>query len=210
LLLAAREVFAERGYAGAGTNEIVQRAGVTATALYHHFGSKAGLYTAVLEDSIDTIIAGMDAAIVGCTHFLDRLDAILEALGDLGPVNRSHSPFAISAPHEVRRHPELAAATAQLRRLGGTVLGASEVGESEERAFLERLVDAGADDEAPPPRALVAVCVTLIFGVTVLSITADDEDEYRQAIEALRRTVAGMLPGQRSKSRRAAKRLDSR
>jgi AcrR family transcriptional regulator len=49
LVDAARALFAERGYAGVGTEEIVQRAGVTRGALYHHFrGGKEELFRAVL------------------------------------------------------------------------------------------------------------------------------------------------------------------
>ena len=49
LLRAARELFAEKGYAGTGTEEVVARARVTRGALYHHFGDKPGLFRAVME-----------------------------------------------------------------------------------------------------------------------------------------------------------------
>lgn len=49
VVAAARELFAEHGYAGVGTEEIVRRAGVTRGALYHHFAGKRELLEAVYE-----------------------------------------------------------------------------------------------------------------------------------------------------------------
>jgi len=49
LLAAAAEEFARHGPKGARIQAIVQRARVNERMIYHHFGSKDGLYTAVLE-----------------------------------------------------------------------------------------------------------------------------------------------------------------
>lgn len=49
LLDAARILFADVGFAAAGTVEIVGNAGLSRGALYHHFESKEGLFLAVLE-----------------------------------------------------------------------------------------------------------------------------------------------------------------
>ena len=49
LVTAARVLFAERGYASVGTEEIVQAAGVTRGALYYQYRDKAALFTAVAE-----------------------------------------------------------------------------------------------------------------------------------------------------------------
>ncbi|MEW2359378.1 TetR/AcrR family transcriptional regulator [Spirillospora sp. NPDC029432] len=50
LLRTGRSLFAARGYGGVGLAEIVEAAGVTKGALYHHFDGKAALFRAVLEE----------------------------------------------------------------------------------------------------------------------------------------------------------------
>lgn len=86
LVGAARRLFAERGYAAVGTEEIVQAAGVTRGALYHHFRrGKEELFQAVLVqvsaetttriarqaaaagDPWDELVTGIDAFLDACT-----------------------------------------------------------------------------------------------------------------------------------------------
>jgi AcrR family transcriptional regulator len=49
LLLAARTLFGERGYAATSLDEVAQAAKVTKGALYHHFEGKQELFAAVYE-----------------------------------------------------------------------------------------------------------------------------------------------------------------
>jgi AcrR family transcriptional regulator len=82
LMAAARTLFAERGYARVGTEEIVRAAGVTRGALYHHFATKAELLEAVyveIEGELtEKIVAGalsgkdpLAALRAGAEMFLD-------------------------------------------------------------------------------------------------------------------------------------------
>jgi AcrR family transcriptional regulator len=63
LLRAGRALFAERGYAEVGTEEIVARAGVTRGALYHHFVDKRDLFRTVHEELEQSLVADIGARI---------------------------------------------------------------------------------------------------------------------------------------------------
>lgn len=70
ILSSARGLFAEVGFAAATTDDIVSRFGLTRGALYHHFGSKRGLFQAVLEEvqaDLTTEVTGRAAAAPGDT-----------------------------------------------------------------------------------------------------------------------------------------------
>ena len=49
---AAAQLFARKGYASATVREIVDRAGVTKPVLYYYYGSKEGIYKAIVEDAM--------------------------------------------------------------------------------------------------------------------------------------------------------------
>jgi AcrR family transcriptional regulator len=87
LLAVATELFASRGYAAVGTEDVVREAGLTRGALYHHFTDKRELFAAVHErleqDTMAAIGSRMAAAaesgtadpvellIIGMRSFLD-------------------------------------------------------------------------------------------------------------------------------------------
>ncbi|HET9200284.1 MAG TPA: TetR family transcriptional regulator, partial [Dehalococcoidia bacterium] len=82
LMDAARDLFTERGYADTPLEEVVQRAGVTRGALYHHFKDKEDLFRAVHEqvaqgvnDRVTKAIGRAsnpwEALLFGCRAFLD-------------------------------------------------------------------------------------------------------------------------------------------
>ena len=81
VLEAARTLFAERGFAAVGLDEIATRAGVTRGAVYHHYSSKLGLFRAVhawaqaeVGDAIvratEAVSDPWEALEIGCRVFL--------------------------------------------------------------------------------------------------------------------------------------------
>jgi AcrR family transcriptional regulator len=102
LLRVARDLFAERGYAAVGTEEIVTRANVTRGALYHHFADKKDLFRAVheeleqelvasigeqiagIEDPWELVVTGVGAFLDACTDPALRQIALLDAPAVLG------------------------------------------------------------------------------------------------------------------------------
>ncbi len=78
----ARHLFATKGYAATGTEEIISELGITRGALYHQFNDKLGVFKAVIAeaygeitDYIRTQIQPLDdnweQLVVGCQAFLE-------------------------------------------------------------------------------------------------------------------------------------------
>lgn len=65
MLAAGRDLFGERGYHATSIAEIGERAGIAKSVLYHYFGSKAGLYQAIIEaetrDLLDRVAGAIPA-----------------------------------------------------------------------------------------------------------------------------------------------------
>ena len=62
IIKAAARIFAEHGYEGASIRSIVARADVNQAAINYHFGSKEGLYRAVLKLALHSLQADASAA----------------------------------------------------------------------------------------------------------------------------------------------------
>lgn len=74
ILDAAIDLFGRQGYQGTGLSAIAQEAGITASAIIHHFGSKEGLLRAVLDEHDARSAARLSAHVGrGVTGLVDAL-----------------------------------------------------------------------------------------------------------------------------------------
>ncbi|PAY23764.1 hypothetical protein CEY15_05845 [Dietzia natronolimnaea] len=129
VLDAAAETFAEREYSAVTVSEIARRAGVAHGLVFHHFGSKQGLYRAVL----DRFVENMDSAFAAGAG-ADPADAIRAGL-------RAHLCY-------VADHPELAQRLiAGGRSPDADVLEASQAGRARALEMMAELAGVDVDDD---------------------------------------------------------------
>lgn len=108
LIAAARTLFCEKGYAATGTPEVVEKAGVTRGALYHHFKDKQALFRAVVEAEASLIAEEIEGSAVSATTPLEALlhgaKAYFHAMRQPGRVRLLllEGP-AVLGPEEMRR-----------------------------------------------------------------------------------------------------------
>jgi AcrR family transcriptional regulator len=180
LIAAARELFAERGYANVGTEEIVQKAGVTRGALYHHFkGGKEELFRAVLVQlSVELMQQVMVAAGAQADPFEELVagaDAFLDAsmTPDIQRIMLIDGPAVLG--WEVWRSID------------------SEHGLGLLEAALQNAIDAGA--LAPvPARAVAHVLIAALDEAAMVVARADDQKAARKEMGM---TVRRLLDGLR-------------
>jgi AcrR family transcriptional regulator len=75
LVAAARDLFANDGYAATSLDAVAGAAGVTKGALYHHFAGKRELFRAVYEHEQEQLVAAIRAAYAAETDPWDAFEA---------------------------------------------------------------------------------------------------------------------------------------
>ena len=152
LIAAGAEVFAEKGYEGAGVAEIARRAGYTTGAIYGRFSGKAELLLAAIEahqdNELDTLFNEH--------RFEGKVTDILTTVGahlvtdELGP----NSALLLEAFMAARRDPEM-----RQRVRESLDLRRDKLAELIVEAKATGAIDASLDTEA-----LVRFCHALGFG----------------------------------------------
>jgi AcrR family transcriptional regulator len=82
ILLKALELFSAKGYDATSVREICEAAGVTKPTLYHFYGSKEGVYRAIVEGALARFQDDMIAALRAEGSLRDRLVAMAGAYVD--------------------------------------------------------------------------------------------------------------------------------
>jgi AcrR family transcriptional regulator len=179
LIVAARRLWAERGYAAVGTPEIAKASGVTRGAMYHQFADKAALFLAVVE-AVEQDVTQRLADQVVASGAQDPAGALRAA---------TDAWLGISDEQEVR----------QIVLLDAPVVlgwgGFRDVSLRYALGMTEQLLQAAMDAgqlTRRPTRALAHVLIGALDEAAMVVATSDDPDAAR---EELRGVLHELLDG---------------
>jgi AcrR family transcriptional regulator len=176
LLDAAIDLFSEVGYAAAGLGEIIERAGMTKGALYHHFDSKEALATAIIEQGSNLIRDAFRHVCESSAPAFENLIHGVFLVTDLVVSDKT----ARTAEQLTRGLAEFNSAASQVwsSRLDALTIQAR-------RASTEGDLRDGLD-----PQVLSESILNAMLGAQLLSKTADGNDH----IKGLTRSLELLLP----------------
>jgi AcrR family transcriptional regulator len=184
LIGAGRKLFARRGYADVGTEEIVGRAKVTRGALYHHFEDKRDLFRAVHEQ-VEAELTETIAAQLAAGGARDPLEVLIGGM-------RTFLDACVDP--EVQRIALMDAPA---------VLGWAEWRRVEEEyglglviAALEMAIESGAL-RRQPVRPLAHVLLAAMSEAGMLIATSDDPGAARDEVES---ALIALLEGLRARA----------
>jgi AcrR family transcriptional regulator len=176
LVAAAAEVFAEKGYDGAGVAEIARRAGYTTGAIYGRFTGKAELLLAAIEARSESELDQL----FNEHRFEGKVTDILTTVGshlvtdELGP----NSALLLEAFMAARRDPEMARRVRESLDLRGDKLA----------ELVTEAQATGAIDPSLDREAVVRFCHALGFGFLLfraIELDLPDPEPWQQLISHL-------------------------
>jgi AcrR family transcriptional regulator len=179
LVMAAAEVFAERGYEGTRVQEIVRRAGLSTGAIYTNFRNKADLLLAAVGTAeVDSLFATIELA-------GDAADGLRHAGHELPTARRDTRPLLFETMVAARRDPEVAALLRRrLMKFRSLMAHAVAAGQRDGSVAADVDVDAAAE-----------FCQALGMGFLLMEAVGlphSDETAWRQLIDRL---VDSITPG---------------
>ncbi|MEU7306228.1 TetR family transcriptional regulator [Streptomyces sp. NPDC007206] len=164
ILAAATEEFAAHGFAGARVATIATRAPANPRMIYAYFGSKEGLFRAVIERAV---LQMQDAVTLDATDLPAYAQAVFDAC-------KKHPHLVRLALWQGLELPGLSHEIAPVRRAN-----------EEKTAAIRRAQLAGQVNDTLPAAQLLDAILTLTYGNLVLAQGIGDYSDARRACLAL-------------------------
>lgn len=183
ILEAARQRFAESGYARARIQEIAADAGVTPTAVYHYFDSKKSLFAAAYAAALDVLLAAYHRAVAGEETTVDKLCAAFGANAELNRRHPALAGFLAIASLEARQDPELETA------LDPRGAGVADLF----RSVLEEGVRRGEVDAAVSVDAVTHLLIAASYGLSWAHGLLPAAEDHEAVLGAFQQLLRGRV-----------------
>jgi AcrR family transcriptional regulator len=193
ILAVASRLFAEKGYGDTPTSEIAREAGVAEGTLYHHFGSKDGIFLTIFNETTDGYLAGIESLVGEGKPGAETLhDLIRFHFGYLGMHARQFLIILRDFPEHITRE-----------KFGGGIVRRKKF--SRMTTLLAEILERGAKDGTLrlrfPARDTAEMIRGILYGTTrhrmlgiidvpLLRLATMIEDFFRQALSPERGTGA--------------------
>tara|TARA_B100000401_G_scaffold334281_1_gene233282 strand:+ start:71 stop:691 length:621 start_codon:yes stop_codon:yes gene_type:complete len=186
LIKAAAEVFAERGYAGAGVAEIARRAGVTTGAIYSRYSGKSELLLEALKRSFVLHFGDAIASALSVENRAENFEQDGVGIRSIGLLAndewKDHDALFLEAVVASRRDEEIATMLSQRLETAGT--------------FLAKRIDTqkanGPVDSSFDTDALKTYALAMRMGFSVLrslNYEMPDPDEWQTVLNQTQRSI---------------------
>jgi len=186
LIKAAAEVFAERGYAGAGVAEIARRAGVTTGAIYSRYSGKSELLLEALKRSFVLHFGEAIASALSVENRAENFEQDGVGIRSIGLLAddewKDHDALFLEAVVASRRDEEIATMLSQRLETAGT--------------FLAKRIDTqkanGPVDSSFDTDALKTYALAMRMGFSVLrslNYEMPDPDEWQTVLNQTQRSI---------------------
>jgi AcrR family transcriptional regulator len=179
LIAAGRTLFAKDGYNAVSTEQIVAKAKVTRGALYHHFGDKRGLFTAVFEAEEAAISVRIAESVTGLTDMWAIVLKSSDTFLDICLEPEFQRIAIIDAPAVVGQKEFVEIAD----RYGGALL----------EALINAMIEAGQIKAMPVKPLSRMLTGALVNGALLIADSSDQKatrEEVGVVVEALLKGLA--------------------
>lgn len=177
LITEARKMFSERGYADTSMDELTAQASLTRGALYHHFGDKKGLLSAVVQQ----LDVEMD----------ERLQAITDTAADAWNGFRQRCRAYL----EMALEPQIQRIVLRDARavLGGTSSDAQRHCVESMQRMIQVLIQQGIVADVNPQALALLIYGSLAEAAFWIADSKDGDKQLAQSVVALELLLGGIL-----------------